>query len=103
MRMRGCRFELQRVLFEKLQKQKVVVQNRCIFDVILVNPKCVWEAVVYMKNCKQTAKNVNKLLENWNNLLPLKPILALPTWGQICTNSELQPFPFAILQMEHPV
>ena len=58
MRMRGCRFELQRVLFEKLQKQKAVVQNRCIFDLMLVKPKWVWEAAVYLKDCKQTAEKL---------------------------------------------
>ena len=36
-------------------------------------------------------------------LPPLKHILALPTWGQKCTVTELQPFQFAIFQMEHPV
>ena len=30
---------------------------------MLVKPKCVWESVVILKNCKQTAKNVNKFLK----------------------------------------
>ena len=38
-----------------------------------------------------------------NKLLPLKHILALPTWGQICTISELQPITLVILQLEHLV
>ena len=36
-------------------------------------------------------------------LPPLKRILALPTWGQICTVSVLQPFLSDFFQMKHPV
>ena len=32
----------------------------CISDPMLVKPKCVWEAVDFLKNCKQTAENANK-------------------------------------------
>ena len=31
-----------------------------ISDPMLVKPKCVWEVEVFLKNCKQTAENVNK-------------------------------------------
>ena len=37
----------------------------CIFDPILVKPKCVWEAVVYLKNCKQTSEKCELIFENW--------------------------------------
>ena len=56
------------------------------------------------QNCKQTAEKYNQIF--WilkKNLPPLKQILALPILGQICTDSELQLFTFAILQMEHLV
>ena len=36
-------------------------------------------------------------------VLPLKHILALPTWGQICTVSVLQPFPFDNFLSKNPV
>ena len=45
------------VPFEKVPKQKVVEQKWCIFDPILVKPKCVWELVVNLKNCKQITKS----------------------------------------------
>ena len=45
-----------------------------------------------MINCHQTAENENKFLKIQKNLQPLKRILALPTWGQICIVSELMPF-----------
>ena len=48
-------------------------------------------------------KNVNKFLKIEKKLPPLKRILALPTWGQICTVSVLQPFLSDFFQMEHPV
>ena len=38
----------------------------------------------------------------FKKLPPLKCILALPTWGQICTISMLQPFLSDFYQMEHP-
>ena len=36
-------------------------------------------------------------------LPPLKPILALPTQGQKCILSELQPFEVATFDLGHPV
>ena len=50
---------LQCVSFEKLLKYKAVAQKQCIFNPMLVMPKCIWEVVVYLKDCKQTARNVN--------------------------------------------
>ena len=38
----------------------------------------------FLKNCKQTAEKCKQIFENWKKLPPLKPILALPMWGQIC-------------------
>ena len=37
------------------------------------------------------------------NLPPLKHILALPTQGQICIVTELQPLEISTFQMKHPV
>ena len=37
------------------------------------------------------------------NMPPLKHILAILTWDQICTVSEIQPFTFVMFQTEHPV
>ena len=37
------------------------------------------------------------------NLPPLKHILALPTWGQKSTQTELQPFEIGNFDLGHPV
>ena len=40
----------------------------------------------------------------WHKKLPpLKPILALPTWGQICLVSEIHPFEIKNFDLGHPV
>ena len=70
-----------------------------ISDPMLVKSKCVWEAVVFLKNCKQTAEI---FFENWKKLPPLKHILALPTWGQKCLISELWPFEIKYFELGHP-
>ena len=36
-------------------------------------------------------------------LPPLKPILALPTWGQKCFKSEAEPFEIPDFDLGHPV
>ena len=36
-------------------------------------------------------------------LPPLKHILALPIWGQICTNIEIEPFVITNFDLGHPV
>ena len=36
-------------------------------------------------------------------LPPLKHILALPIWGQICTNLEVEPFEITNFDLGHPV
>ena len=47
----------------------------------------------FLKNCKQTAEICKQIFENKKKKLPtLKRILALQTWGQKCTVSELQLF-----------
>ena len=46
---------------------------------------------------------VNKQLKNRNKWRPPKHILALPTWGQKCVFSELQPFEIANFDLGHPV
>ena len=56
-----------------------VAKNQGIFNPISVKPKCVWEAVDILKNCKQTAENCMQIFENWKNLPCVKHILALPT------------------------
>ena len=48
-------------------------------------------------------KIVNKQLKNENKWRPPKHILALPTWGQKCIFSELQPFELATFDQGHHV
>ena len=76
----------------------------CISDPMLVKPKWVWEvAGFFWKNCKQTAEKCKQIFENWKKLPPLKLILALPTKGQKCILSDLQPFEVATFDLGHPV
>ena len=63
---------------------------------MLVKPKCVLEAVDFMKNCEQ-------IFRNCKYLQSLKRILAFPTRGQISTVLMLQPFISDFFQMEDPV
>ena len=70
---------------------------------MLVKPKCVWEVAVYLKNCKQTAEKCKQIFENWKNLPVLKHILALLTWGQKWTVSELQDIAIPNFQVKQPV
>ena len=77
--------------------------NRCIFDPLLVKPKCVWETVDLSKNCKPTAEICKLILKIEINLPPLKRILALPTKGLKYTVSVPHPFTFDNFQLEHLV
>ena len=43
--------QLQDVRVEKLQKLKAEAWKRCIFCIVLVNPKCAWEVVVSLQYC----------------------------------------------------
>ena len=45
--------------------QMAVPLKLCISYPMLVKPKCVWEAVIFLKNCKQTAEKCKKFFENW--------------------------------------
>ena len=47
---------------------------------MLVQPHCVSNPKIILKNCKQTAENANKFLKIEKNLPPLKRILALTTY-----------------------
>ena len=95
--------QIQGVPFTIYPKEMAVALKWCIFDPMLVKPKCVWEVADFLKNCKQTAEKCKQIFENWKNLPHLKHILALPTWGQICTISELQPLISNFFQMVPPV
>ena len=67
----------------------------CIFDTLLVMPNCVFQLFVY---------NLQLFENNFQNeLTPPKHILALPTWGQKCIFTELQPFEIANFDLGHPV
>ena len=46
---------------------------------------------------------LQKSADTRKKLPPLKPILALPTWGQICIVLELQPFEIPDFDLGHPV
>ena len=66
----------------------------------MVKPKCVWEAVVQLKNCKQTAETCEPFFL-FKKSSASKHILALSTLGPKCTVSDLQPFDNFL--SEHPV
>ena len=66
--------------------------KRCIFDFMLVKPKCVLEAVVF----------INFQMFFLKKQPPLKRILVLPSKGQKCTFLVLHPFTFDNCQSEHP-
>ena len=51
---------IQDVTFEKLTKWKAVAQKQCIFDPMLVMPKCTG---FFFENCKQTAENCKQTAE----------------------------------------
>ena len=38
--------------------QELRTQKRCVFDPMLVKPKCGWEAYIYFENCKQAAEKL---------------------------------------------
>ena len=46
---------------------------------------------------------LEKSADTRKKLPPLKPILALPTWGQICLVSEIQAFEIKNFDLGHPV
>ena len=79
--------------FENSQKEMAVVAlKQCIFDSMLVKPKCVSETVVFFqfsKICLHFSAVCIRFFEK--KLPPLKAhILTLPTWGQICPVLVLQ-------------
>ena len=55
-------------------KEMAVALKQCIFDPMLVKPKCVWEVADFLKNCKQRCKQI---FQNWKDLSPFKHILSL--------------------------
>ena len=86
------KYKLQCVPFEKSQKEMAVALKQCIFDPMLVKPKYDWKAVVFF-NFQKFVYIFQLFVYNFSkNMSTLKNILALPTWGQICTVSEQQPF-----------
>ena len=46
---------------------------------------------------------LQKLADTRKKLPPLKPLLALQTWGQKCFNSEVEPFKITDFDLGHPV
>ena len=46
---------------------------------------------------------LQKSADTRKKLPPLKPILALPTWGQKCFLSEAEPFEIPDFDLGHPV
>ena len=81
----------------------LVALKRCIFDPMLVEPKCVWKLADFF-NFRKFVYIFQLFVYNFSNKLPpLKHILALPTWGQKCTVSELQAFAIPKFQVKHPV
>ena len=63
---------------------------------------CLTIGRLFRKIVNKQLKNVNKLPKKQNkNLPPLKHILALLTWGQICTVLRVQSFTSDTLKVEH--
>ena len=58
---------------------------------------------LFLKIVNKQLKIVNKQLKNENKWRPPKHILAVPTWGQKCVFSQLQPFELANFDLGHPV
>ena len=87
-------------IWEKTERNSFSTETVHIWPHMLVMPKCVWEAVVLWKNVNKQLKNLNKFLKIEKELPLLKPTLALPTQGQICTVSVLQPFFSDFFQIE---
>ena len=82
----------------------IVALKRGIFvDPMLVKLKCVWEFVVSY-NFQKFVDIFQLCVYNFSKRLPpLKRILVLQTWSQICNVSVLQSFLSDFFQMEHPV
>ena len=59
--------DVQGVPFEKSQKEMAVELKRCIFDRVLVKPKCVWEAVVFSMSADFFIK-LKYIDEKWPNI-----------------------------------
>ena len=94
---------IQFVPIENYEKWMALALKQCIFDPMLVKPKCVWEAVVFF-NFQKFVYIFSWLFTSFKkNQLPLKRILALPTWVQIYTVLGLQAFLSDFFQIEHPV
>ena len=80
--------------FENCQKEMAVALKKCLFDPILVKPKCVWEAVVFSqfsKICLHFSAVCIKFFKK-TTASQSKHILALPICGQICPVLVLQSF-----------
>ena len=51
-----CCFILQGDPNQNLRFLLAITLKICVFDLMLVKPKCVWEVYIYFENCKQTAE-----------------------------------------------
>ena len=54
----------QGVPIQKLQKGAAVPEKWCTFDPMLLNQKCVWKVVVYLKYWKQTGEKCIQIFEH---------------------------------------
>ena len=54
-----------------------------------------------LKNCKQIAEKCKQIFKNKKTRLPLKLILALPTWDQKCFVSKLWSFVIPNFDLGH--
>ena len=52
----------------------------CVFDPMLVKPKCVWEVYIYFENCKQTAENCKQTAENCKQIAEKSTEYKLNSW-----------------------
>ena len=81
-------FEFQGDPYQNSPFPRAVTQKISISDPKLVKPKCVWVAVVFLKNCKQIAEKCKQFFENWKK----KPTASQTHFGFTNIGPEMHSF-----------
>ena len=87
-------------------KSKSVISNGCtsrhfcISDAMLVKPKCVCEAVVFLTTCKQTTQKCKQIFKNWKKTTASQTHFGFTNIFRV---SEVQPFEIIDFDFGHPV
>ena len=89
---------------QSLLIQMAITMKIRISDPKLVKPKCVSEACIYF-HFSAICLQFSAVCLQFQKIKcrPTKHILALPTWGQKCIFTLLQPFELANFDLGHPV